>query len=131
MRFKIIFINLVFVLCLGMSWVDRLSANQGSSNAEENILILKNFIGKTYSEMVAIFGAPVDKSGYAIKDAPTKSWNHAELFAQYPKTKENADIQIMEVTWEEGEFFIFANFHMVNGENRCFIIKKIKKDVRF
>ncbi len=118
-------------LCLGMFLTNGVFASEGRTSLGTNISILKDFIGKAYPEMVKVFGAPADKTGYAIKDAPTKAWNHKELFDQYPKTAENADIQIMEVTWDDGDFFIMANFHMVRGENRCFIIKRIKKDVRF
>lgn len=84
-----------------------------------------------YKTMYEELGAPVDKTGYTIANAPTKGWNHGELFSLYPKTKKNKDIQIMEVTWDSGEFTILACFHMVNGTNRCLVAKRIKKGIRF
>jgi hypothetical protein len=76
-------------------------------------------------------GAPEDKTGYTIANAPTKGWNHGELFSLYPKTEENKNIQIMEVTWDSGEFMIVACFHMINGTNRCLVAKRIEKGIRF
>jgi hypothetical protein len=37
----------------------------------------------------------------------------------------------MEVTWDDNEFLIFACFHIVDGENRCLVAKKIRKGLRF
>jgi len=101
------------------------------SNEKPAIISLQAFEGKTYKEMYRDLGAPVDKTDYTIKNAPTKSWNHKELFDKYPKIKKNEDIQIMEVTWDEGEYNLLACFHMADGENRCFVAKKILKGIRF
>lgn len=81
--------------------------------------------------MVKELGPPIDKTGYTIKDAPTKSWNHNELFSKYPKTKENQNIQIMEATWDNDTHIIVACFHLVEKVNRCLVAKRIKKNIRF
>ena len=96
---------------------------------EKDIIILSKFTDKTYQDMLKILGSPVDKTGYTIENAPTKSWNHAELFSKYPKNPENSDVQIMEVIWDLGDFRILACFHMVNGENRCLVAKKVKTEI--
>ncbi len=95
------------------------------------VIPLPMLAGKTYKEMCAELGAPIDKTGYTIKNAPTKSWNQKELFARYPKIKKNESIQIMEVTWDAGEYLLLACFHMVDGENRCLVAKKIAKGIVF
>ena len=81
--------------------------------------------------MLKEFGAPVDKTGYTIENAPTKGWNHSELFSMYPKTEENKDIQIMEVTWGSSNILTLACFHMVDGTNRCLVAKRMKKGIRY
>jgi len=101
------------------------------AEGENNIIVLKKYSNKPYAEMVEILGAPVDKTGYTIKNAPTKTWNHHELFSKYPKTSENENVQIMEVTWDDGAFMIIACFHMVDGENRCLVAKRIRKGIQF
>jgi hypothetical protein len=98
---------------------------------QKDIIVLTKFVDKSYSEMLKILGPPADKTGYTIKNAPTKSWNHTELFSKYPKTPENENIHIMEVTWDDNEFLIFACFHIVDGENRCLVAKKIRKGLQF
>lgn len=98
---------------------------------QKDIIILNKFTNKLYSEMIEALGPPVDKTGYTIRNAPTKTWNHLELYFQYPKIPENENIQIMEVTWDEGDFLILVCFHMVNGANRCLVAKKNKKGIRF
>jgi hypothetical protein len=103
----------------------------GYGEEENNITVLKQYVNKPYTEMVNLLGPPADKTGYTIKNAPIKTWNHRELFSRYPKTSENEKVFIMEVTWDAGEFMIMACFHMVDGENRCLVAKRIKKGVKF
>jgi len=98
---------------------------------DKDIVILKKYNNKKYSEMIEELGPPSDKTGYTIKNAPTKSWNHSELFNQYPKIPRNENIQIMEVIWNVGDYVIFACYHMVNGDNRCLVAKKMKKNIQF
>lgn len=98
---------------------------------QNNITVLDQYYNETYVEMVKLLGAPIDKTGYTIKKAPTKAWNHHELFSEYPKTAENENIQIMEVAWDDGKFIIVACFHMINSENRCLVAKKIRKEIKF
>lgn len=104
-----------------------------SSHAAEqqDIVVLTNYVGKTYQEMYKELGAPADKTGYTIEHAPTKGWNHGELFSKYPKNEKNKDIQIMEVIWAAGDFNIYACYHMINERNVCLVAKRIKKDARF
>jgi len=98
---------------------------------ENNIIVLDQYNNKTYSEMLEEFGSPIDKTGYTIKNAPTKSWNHHELFSKYPKIPENYNIHIMEVAWDTDDYLIVACYHMVDGENRCLVAKKMKKGIQF
>lgn len=81
--------------------------------------------------MLKELGTPTDKTGYSIKNAPTKGWNHTELFSIYPKNEENKDIQIMEVTWSSTNTMTLACFHMVDGTNRCLVAKRIKKGTQY
>jgi hypothetical protein len=97
----------------------------------QNITVLTHCANVPYEKMYKELGAPEDKTGYTIANAPTKGWNHGELFSLYPKTEENKNIQIMEVTWDSGEFMIVACFHMINGTNRCLVAKRIEKGIRF
>gem|GEM_PF-3102856 len=96
-----------------------------------NIEVLSQYEGRSYSEMLKELGRPSDKTGYTIANAPTKSWNHAELFTRYPKTPANSDVQIMEVAWDAGDFMILACYHMVAGENRCLVAKRLRKGIKF
>ena len=112
----IILITCLYSICLG---------------DDNNIILLEKYNNKKYSEMIKELGPPSDKTGYTIKNAPTKTWNHSELFAKYPKIPKNENIQIMEVSWDEGDYVIFACYHMVDGENRCIVAKKIKKNIQF
>jgi hypothetical protein len=98
---------------------------------EKNIVILEQYENITYTKMIKIFGVPMDKTGYTIKNAPTKSWNHKELFSKYPKTKENENIQIMEVVWDDNTHVIFACFHIIDGENQCLVAKRIVKGIKY
>jgi hypothetical protein len=98
---------------------------------QQDIVTLTNYVGKTYQEMYKELGAPSDKTSYTIEHAPTKGWNHKELFSKYPKNEKNKNIQIMEVTWPAGDFNIYACYHMIKKQNVCFVAKRIKKDVRF
>ena len=104
-----------------------------SSHADEqqDIVTLTNYIGKTYQEMLKELGTPADKTGYTIEHAPTKGWNHGELFSKYPKNEKNKNIQIMEVTWTTGDFSIHACYHIIKKQNVCFIAKRIKRDIKF
>ena len=68
---------------------------------------------------------------YTIENAPTKGWNHGALFFHYPKNEENGKVQIIEVSWDQGDFLMLACFHKVEGENRCLVAKRIKKGIRF
>ncbi len=97
---------------------------------EQNTVILSKYVNKTYQEMLEELGAPVDKTGYTIEHAPTKGWNHSELFSKYPKTEENKNIQIMEVTWSTENEMTLACFHTVDGTNRCLVAKRMKKEIR-
>jgi len=85
----------------------------------------------SYQDMVKQLGPPSCKTGYTIRAAPTKSWNHKELFSMYPKEERYFDIQIMDVTWDEGDTQLMANFHMVKGTNLCFLVKRMKKGIKF
>jgi len=76
-------------------------------------------------------GAPADKTSYTIENAPTKRWNHKELFAEYPQNEKNKNIQIMEVTWDAGGYQIFACYHMIKGKNLCLVAKRVKKEIKF
>ena len=98
---------------------------------EKSIIQLSELTGKTYQQILGQFGRPEGKTDYTIENAPTKGWNHEALFSHYPKNEENNDIHIMEVTWDLGDHLVFACFHIVEGENRCLIAKRIKKGVRF
>lgn len=105
---------------------------QASPAAEQqDIAALPNYVGKTYQEMLKELGPPADKTSYTIEHAPTKGWNHGEMFSLYPKNEKNKDIQIMEVTWTAGEFNIHACYHMIKEQNVCFVAKRIKKSIRF
>jgi hypothetical protein len=97
----------------------------------DDVIILNEYQNKTYSEMLEELDTPIDKTGYTIKNAPTESWNHSELFSKYPKIQENFYIQIMEVSWDVGDYLIIACYHIVDGENRCLIAKKMKKNIRY
>jgi len=113
-----------------------ISANPDSSptvsnSKQKSIVVLTNYHNKTYQEMYKELGAPADKTGYSITNAPTKGWNHRILFSTYPKNEKNKDIHIMEVMWNLGDFSIFACYHMVNGQNRCLVAKRIRKGIRF
>lgn len=101
----------------------------GAENTD--IVVLTNYFNKTYQEMVKELGAPSDKTGYVIERAPTKGWNHGELFFKYPKNEKNMGVQIMEVIWPSGDFNIFACYHLIEGQNRCIVAKRIHKAVRF
>jgi hypothetical protein len=98
---------------------------------ENNIVILEQYNNKTYSEMLKELGPPSDKTGYTIKNAPTKGWNHHELFSKYPKIPKNNNIQIMEVVWDMDTYVIFACYHIVDGENHCIVAKKMEKNIKF
>ena len=98
---------------------------------QQDIVALTNYVGKTYQEMHKELGAPTDKTSYTIEHAPTKGWNHGELFSKYPKNEKNKDIQIMEVTWTAGDFNIHACYHKIKEQDVCFVAKKIRRDVRF
>jgi len=98
---------------------------------QKDVVTLTNYIGKTYQEMLNELGAPADKTGYTIENAPIKRWNHGELFSKYPKNEKNKNVQIMEVTWEDGDFGIHACYHMINKKNVCFIAKRIRKGIRY
>ena len=120
MKYKFILITLIIlILCYC------------SVKNQEDIIILDQYKDKTYTEMLEVLGPPVDKTGYTIKNAPTKSWNHTELFSKYPKIPQNENIQIMEVTWDDNGFLILACFHMVEEENRCLVAKRIRKNIKF
>lgn len=97
---------------------------------QQDITILATYEGKAYMQMVKELGAPIDKTGYTIEKAPTKGWNH-EIFSLYPKNRKNKDVQIMEVTWNSGDYQIMACYHMVDGINRCIVAKRIKKGIKF
>ena len=133
------YILLVFCLFAGCSRqaekhenpLDTNSYSATSKNNRQSIVVLTNYHNKTYQEMHKELGAPSDKTGYTIANAPTKGWNHRALFFTYPKNDENKDIQIMETTWDLGDFAILACYHMVNGKNRCLLAKRIRKGVRF
>jgi hypothetical protein len=103
----------------------------GNNDSTDNIIILEQYSNKTYTEMIELLGPPIDKTAYTIEHAPTKGWNHLELFSKYSKIPENYKIQIMEVTWNDGDYFILACFHMADGENRCLVSKRILKGVEF
>lgn len=98
---------------------------------QSDIIVLKSCENATYPEMIEELGPPIDKTGYTIKNAPTKSWNHHELFSKYPKNIKNENIYILEVTWDADDYLIIACYHMVDGENRCLVAKKIKKNIQF
>lgn len=98
---------------------------------QSDIIVLKSCENATYPEMIEELGLPIDKTGNTIKNAPTKSWNHHELFSKYPKNIENENIYILEVTWDADDYLIIACYHMVDGENRCLVAKKIKKNIQF
>ena len=101
------------------------------SSGKNDIFVLQQYTHDTYSDMLKELGSPVDKTGYTIRNAPTKSWNHHELFSKYPKIPKNDNIQIMEVIWDAGDSIIIACFHMVDRENRCLVAKKMKKNIQF
>lgn len=101
------------------------------AQGENDIVVIDKFTGQLFTEMLEILGPPVDKTAYTIKNAPAKSWNHQELFSKYPLVPENEHIQIMEVLWDNDGFMIFACFHMVDGENRCLVAKRIRKGIKF
>ena len=98
---------------------------------DSNMTVLKKYAGQAYKQMVQELGAPVDKTGYTIEKAPTKGWNHSELFSLYAKDDKNKDIQIMEVAQDAGDHHIAACYHMVDGVNRCIVAKQIKKGIQF
>jgi hypothetical protein len=99
--------------------------------SEPDIAVLSAYASQPYTQMVEELGPPNDKTGYTIEKAPTKTWNHSELFSLYPKNDKNKDIQIMEVTWDAGDHHILACYHMVDGVNRCIVAKRIKKGMQF
>ena len=117
---RIILITIAFVIVIDRS---ALCSNAQSAH------IVTNWADIAYVDMVKILGPPADKTGYTIRSAPTNSWNHRELFEIYPKTDENLDVHIMDVTWIEGDCLLVANFHMVNGTNRCFLAKRLKRQI--
>jgi hypothetical protein len=102
-----------------------------SEKDQKDITVLSQYKDKTYSEMVELLGSPLNKTGYTIKNAPTKSWNHIELFSKYPQIPQNENVQIMEVTWDDNDFLILACFHTVEGKNRCLVAKRIRKNIKF
>ena len=108
-----------------------LLACAGCGSERQDIMVLTKYTGKTYQEMYEELGAPTDKTGHTIENAPTKGWNHGELFSEYPKNEENRDVQIMEVTWDSGEYVILACFHEIEDRNRCLVAKRIKKGIKF
>jgi hypothetical protein len=98
---------------------------------QNDIIILNQYKDKTYSEILELLGPPLSKTGYTIKNAPTKSWNHIELFSKYPQIPQNENVQIMEVTWDDNDFLILACFHMVEEKNRCLVAKRLRKNIKF
>ena len=119
--------NHIYILIL----LIRFSIFNCTNEKQKDIIVLDEFNNELYTVMVDAFGPPADKTAYTIGNAPTKSWNHSELFSKYPKIPENKNIQIMEVIWDSGDFSIFACFHLVNGVNRCLVAKKVRKGIKF
>ena len=107
------------------------SISNCTNQKQKDIIVLDEFTNELYIEMVDVLGPPSDKTAYTIGNAPTKSWNHNELFSTYPKNAENKEVQILEVIWDSGEFSIFACFHMVNGVSRCLVAKRVRKGMMF
>jgi hypothetical protein len=102
------------------------------SRAEgRSIVVLNALKGDIYQDIIELLGPPVDKSGYTISKAPTKSWHHGYLFSLYPQNEKNKHVQIMEVIWEDGDYCIFACFHIIEGKNRCIVAKRIHRSVKF
>lgn len=119
--------NHIYILILLICFLAFYCTNE----KQKDIIILDEYSNELYTDMVNALGPPADKTAYIIENAPTKSWNHDELFSKYPKGAEYNHVQIMEVIWDVGEYSIFACFHLVNGANRCLVAKKVKKGIMF
>lgn len=113
---------------IGMS---KIRSYPTETKSQKSIIVIDQYKNKKYAEMVDVLGPPIDKTGYKIKNAPTKSWNYGELFSKYPKTTENENIQIMEATWDMENYLLLACYHLVDGENRCLVAKKIRKGLKY
>jgi len=95
------------------------------------IVQLPEYAGQSYQDLLNRLGPPAHSTTYTIQNAPTKGWNHAALFSRYPKTDANKDVLITETTWRAGEYVILVCFHIVAGEKRCLVARRVHKAVRY
>ncbi len=85
------------------------------STGEVSVSKIEKLHGLTENEVTNILGNPIHQEQYKVKNAIGEF--RKNVFKFYPLSKpENQNVEIKELRWKDGDYFISMWFHLIKGE---------------
>ncbi len=90
------------VVLLGLAIaVIALRRGRGSGPAVQPVCEVPELQGIAFKLVELKYGTPAGQRTYTVSTLPTKSWYDSLVFKKYPKTPENASVEILLAAWPQ------------------------------